>query len=359
MRLERLDHLAKKFKHKCEIHEFWANGKDELLESNDYQNCKLNDLRALIRKHEAFESDLAAHQDRVEQIAAIAQELNTLDYFDAITVNHRCERICKNWDLLGTLASNRRTALNNTERLLEHIDTLYLEFAKRAAPYNNWLDGAREDLMDMFIVHSVDEIQGLINAHEQFKFTLPDADKEFNAIISIVNETKTICEKNGLFLVENPYTTIQAADLEMKWDDLKHLVPKRDLILQNEFSKQQSNDKLRQLYASKANQVGPWIERQHDTLSQIIMNMQPGLEQQLSRLRGVEVSIGQYKPHIDELENINKEIQEAMIFENSHTPYTMESIRVGWEQLKVILARDINEVENQVSSLFCISIDHD
>jgi hypothetical protein len=101
MRLERLDHLAKKFKHKCEIHEAWANGKVELLESNDYQSCKLNDLRALIRKHEAFESDLAAHQDRVEQIAAIAQELNSLDYFDAINVNHRCERICKNWDLLG------------------------------------------------------------------------------------------------------------------------------------------------------------------------------------------------------------------------------------------------------------------
>lgn len=32
-------------------------------------------LQAVRKKHEAFESDLAAHQDRVEQIAAIAQEL--------------------------------------------------------------------------------------------------------------------------------------------------------------------------------------------------------------------------------------------------------------------------------------------
>ena len=31
--------------------------------------------QAMKKKHEAFESDLAAHQDRVEQIAAIAQEL--------------------------------------------------------------------------------------------------------------------------------------------------------------------------------------------------------------------------------------------------------------------------------------------
>ena len=32
-------------------------------------------FQALKKKHEAFESDLAAHQDRVEQIVAIAQEL--------------------------------------------------------------------------------------------------------------------------------------------------------------------------------------------------------------------------------------------------------------------------------------------
>ena len=97
------------------------------------------DLKALIKKHEAFESDLAAHQDRVEQIAAIAQELNALDYFDSLAVNSRCEKICRNWDLLGTLTSKRRIALEEAERILEHVDSLFLEYAKRAAPYNNWL----------------------------------------------------------------------------------------------------------------------------------------------------------------------------------------------------------------------------
>lgn len=172
MRLERLDHLAKKFKHKCDIHETWSEGKENLLEATDFKRCKLNDLKALIKKHEAFESDLAAHQDRVEQIAAIAQELNALDYYDAASVNARCERICRQWDVLGQLTSKRRVALEEAERILEHVDSLFLEYAKRAAPYNNWLDGAREDLVDMFIVHSVDEIQGLINAHEQFKVNI-------------------------------------------------------------------------------------------------------------------------------------------------------------------------------------------
>ncbi len=49
--------------------------------------------------------------------------------------------------------------LQRVEKLWETIDQLYLEFAKRAAPFNNWMDGAMEDLQDMFIVHSIEEIQ--------------------------------------------------------------------------------------------------------------------------------------------------------------------------------------------------------
>merc|ERR1719317_133582 len=61
----------------------WTSGKEEMLSSQDYKNCKIFELKAMKKKHEAFESDLAAHQDRVEQIAAIAQELNALDYWDS------------------------------------------------------------------------------------------------------------------------------------------------------------------------------------------------------------------------------------------------------------------------------------
>jgi len=85
--------------------------------------------------------------------------------------------------------------MDDAEKVLESVDSMHLEFAKRAAvrlesnyeftlmliwifqPFNNWLDGTREDLIDMFIVHTLDEIQGLIDAHGQFKATLNEADK--------------------------------------------------------------------------------------------------------------------------------------------------------------------------------------
>merc|ERR1711953_675116 len=95
-----------------------------------YEEWLISELKALIKKHEAFESDLAAHQDRVEQIAAIAQELNDLDYFDAMVINAKCQEICDEWDKLGEATQRRRQALENMEKILDTIEQLYLEFAK-------------------------------------------------------------------------------------------------------------------------------------------------------------------------------------------------------------------------------------
>merc|ERR1711979_183854 len=176
------------FYHKAGIHEGWTSGKEGMLTAEDYKSTNLQELKALMKKHEAFESDLAAHQDRVEQIAAIAQELNALDYWDSTAVNQRYQRICDQWDRLGTLTQQRRVGMDEAEKVLERVDSMHLEFAKRAAPFNNWLDGTREDLVDMFIVHTLDEIQGLIDAHAQFKATLGEADKEFSSIISLIHE---------------------------------------------------------------------------------------------------------------------------------------------------------------------------
>ncbi|XP_061461776.1 alpha-actinin-3 [Rhineura floridana] len=348
-RLERLDHLAEKFKQKATMHENWTRGKEEMLLQKEYESSTLYEVRALMRKHEAFESDLAAHQDRVEQIAAIAQELNELDYHDAASVNSRCQAICDQWDTLGTLTQKRRDALERVEKLLETIDQLYLEFAKRAAPFNNWMDGAIEDLQDMFIVHSIEEIQSLITAHEQFKATLPEADKERMAILGIQNEIQKIAQTYGIKLSGvNPYTNLSHHDIAHKWDKVKQLVPHRDQTLQEELARQQANERLRRQFAAQANIIGPWIQTKMEEIGHISVDISGSLEDQMNHLKQNEQNIINYKMNIDKLEGDHQLIQEALVFDNKHTSYTMEHIRVGWEQLLTTIARTINEVENQI-----------
>ncbi|XP_055791440.1 alpha-actinin-3-like isoform X2 [Salvelinus fontinalis] len=352
-RLERLDHLAEKFKQKSSLHEswtsaLWSSGTVELLSMKDYESASLLEIRALMRKHEAFESDLAAHQDRVEQIAAIAQELNELDYHDAVAINAHCQGICDQWDNLGTLTQKRRDSLERVEKLWETIDQLYLEFAKRAAPFNNLMDGAMEDLQDMFIVHSIEEIQSLITAHDQFKATLPEADKERMATMGIQSEIVKIAQTYGIKLSGvNPYTTLSPQDITNKWDAVKHLVPLRDQMLQEELARQQSNERLRHQFAAQANIIGPWIQTKMEEISHVSVDIAGSLEVQMSNLKQYEQNIN-YKCNIDKLEGDHQLSQEGLIFNNKHTNFTMEHVHVGWEQLLTTIARTINEVENQI-----------
>uniref|UniRef100_A0AAQ4RJ03 Actinin alpha 4 n=1 Tax=Gasterosteus aculeatus aculeatus TaxID=481459 RepID=A0AAQ4RJ03_GASAC len=287
-RLERLEHLAEKFHQKAAIHESWTDGKEAMLTQKDYETSTLSEVKALLRKHEAFESDLAAHQDRVEQIAAIAQELNELDYYDSASVNARCQKICDQWDTLGAFTHGRKESLERTEKQLESIDELYLEYAKRAAPFNNWMEGAMEDLQDMFIVHNIEEIQAM------------------------------------------------------------DMVPLRDTALQGELNKQNSNDTLRAKFATQANTVGAYIQAKMEEIGRISIEMNGTLEDQLTSLKEYQKTIMSYMPEINTLEGYHQHIQEALIFDNQYTSYSMEHLRVGWEQLLTTIARTINEVENQI-----------
>ncbi|XP_074534847.1 alpha-actinin-4 isoform X2 [Halichoeres trimaculatus] len=348
-RLERLEHLAEKFHQKAAIHESWTDGKEAMLTQKDYETSTLSEVKALLRKHEAFESDLAAHQDRVEQIAAIAAELNELDYYDSASVNSRCQKICDQWDTLGALTQSRKESLERTEKQLESIDELYLEYAKRAAPFNNWMEGAMEDLQDMFIVHNIEEIQGLITAHEQFKSTLPEANKEREAIQAIEAEVQKMAQSNGIKLSGgNPYTTITPESIDNKWEKAVGMVPQRDNALQEELNKQNNNDSLRAKFATQANTVGAYIQEKMEEIGRISIEMNGTLEDQLASLKEYQKNIMSYMPEINTLEGYHQLIQEALIFDNQYTPYTMEHLRVGWEQLLTTIARTINEVENQI-----------
>lgn len=61
--------------------------------------------------------------------------------------------------------------------------------------------------------------QGLSTAHEQFKATLPEADKERLAILGIQNEITKIVQTYHVNIAgTNPYTTINPQEINAKWE---------------------------------------------------------------------------------------------------------------------------------------------
>lgn len=113
-----------------------------------------------------------------------------------------------------------------------------------------------EDLQDMFIVHTVEEVQvglrfasvslegryskkqhdntsallfqSLIAAHEQFKATLPEADSERQAILGIHNEVQKISQSYGIKTkIINPYSIITIEELLNKWEKVALTLTRR------------------------------------------------------------------------------------------------------------------------------------
>lgn len=61
--------------------------------------------------------------------------------------------------------------------------------------------------------------QSLITAHEQFKATLPEADGERQAIVSIHNEVEKVIQSYSLRIsASNPYSTVTLDEIRTKWE---------------------------------------------------------------------------------------------------------------------------------------------
>ena len=67
------------------------------------------------------------------------------------------------------------------------------------------MDGAKEDLMDLFSVHTIEEVQDLKDAQEKFKANMPAAQEEYESILGI---QKYIDSMSGDIV--NPYTNTKA-----------------------------------------------------------------------------------------------------------------------------------------------------
>lgn len=90
-------------------------------------------LQALEKVHETFESDMEAELARVGQLERIAQELESLNYYNSAAVNQRMQGIKDSFSNLQQLSDNRRERIQNAIAAQQKLDSMRLDYAKRAA----------------------------------------------------------------------------------------------------------------------------------------------------------------------------------------------------------------------------------
>lgn len=68
-------------------------------------------MEAATKKHEAIETDIAAYEERVQAVVAVAKELETENYHDIKRITARKDNVIRLWEYLLELLRARRQRL--------------------------------------------------------------------------------------------------------------------------------------------------------------------------------------------------------------------------------------------------------
>ncbi|MCJ8749136.1 hypothetical protein PDJAM_G00172900 [Pangasius djambal] len=110
IRQEKLEQLARRFDRKAAMRETWLSENQRLV-SQDNFGFDLQAVEAATKKHEAIETDIAAYEERVQVVVAVASELEAENYHDIKRITVRKDNVLRLWDYLLELLRARRQRL--------------------------------------------------------------------------------------------------------------------------------------------------------------------------------------------------------------------------------------------------------
>ncbi|KAK7902028.1 hypothetical protein WMY93_018797 [Mugilogobius chulae] len=110
IRQEKLEQLARRFDRKAAMRETWLSENQRLV-SQDNFGFDLQAVEAATKKHEAIETDIAAYEERVQAVVAVARELEAESYHDIKRITARKDNVIRLWEYLLELLKARRQRL--------------------------------------------------------------------------------------------------------------------------------------------------------------------------------------------------------------------------------------------------------
>ncbi|KAL7669647.1 hypothetical protein ACOME3_010294 [Neoechinorhynchus agilis] len=110
LRQQRLEQLAEKFGRKASMREKWLHDSQKLVASDRFGDDLIS-VEAAFKKQEAIQTDIAAFQDRLSNLVALAKELDVENYHQSDRVMARKQTIILLWEYLLELVNSRRKRL--------------------------------------------------------------------------------------------------------------------------------------------------------------------------------------------------------------------------------------------------------
>lgn len=151
--------IYQQFLAKVEEEEAWITEKQQLLSVEDYGDSMAT-VQGLLKKHDAFETDFAAHHDRSSDICEQGSTLVANRNHHSDSIAQRCAQLQKKLDNLSALAARRKNALLD--------NSAYLQFMWKADVVESWIADKENHVKSEEFGRDLSTVQTLLTKQETF-----------------------------------------------------------------------------------------------------------------------------------------------------------------------------------------------
>nr|CAD7266031.1 unnamed protein product [Timema shepardi] len=359
-------HVYQQFLAKVEEEEAWISEKQQLLSVEDYGDT-MAAVQGLLKKHDAFETDFAAHRDRCADIAADGEKLVADKNHHAESIAQRCQQLQNKLDHLAALAGRRKAKLMD--------NSAYLQFMWKADVVESWIADKETHVRSEEYGRDLSTVQTLLTKQETFDAGLHAFEHEGIQNITALkdqlihanhDQTPAILKRHADVITRAPGAHLGVPKLcrhdltvnnqgtgGSSWCPPSDLVITWQKLLNDSDARKQRllrmQDQFRQIeelyltFAKKASAFNSWFENAEEDLTDPV---RCNSIEEIRALREAhaqfQASLSSAQADFEALAALDQQIKSFNVGPNPYTWFTMEALEDTWRNLqKIIKERDI------------------
>lgn len=314
---------------KLEEEEAWISEKQQLLSVEDYGDT-MAAVQGLLKKHDAFETDFAAHRDRCADICAAGESLIAAKNHHADSISQRCLQLQNKLESLSNLAARRKA------RLMDN--SAYLQFMWKADVVESWVADKETHIRSDEFGRDLSTVQTLLTKQETFDAGLLAFEHEgIQNITSLKDQLIAANHDQSQAILK------RHADVMARW---KKLLADSDARKQRLLRMQDQFRQIEELYltfAKKASAFNSWFENAEEDLTDPV---RCNSIEEIRALRDAhaqfQASLSSAQADFEALAALDQQIKSFNVGPNPYTWFTMEALEDTWRNLqKIIKERDV------------------
>merc|ERR1711899_527462 len=313
---------------KIEEEEAWVSEKQQLLTVPDLGE-NMAAVQGLLKKHDAFETDLSVHNDKVSEINNAGQKLIEARNHHSSNIVQRCDLLRNKMHNLGDLANIRKQNLLN--------NSSYLQYMWKADVVKSWIADKESYVRSDEFGRDLSSVQTLLTKQETFDIGLEASENEGIQNITALKDQLVMAGHNQSDSINKKYEEVISRWQKLLSDSNNR--KQRLLQVQEQF---RQIEELYLTFAKKASAFNSWFENaEEDMTDPVRCNSVEEIRSLREAHKQFQASLSSANLDFEALAQLDKQIKSFNVGPNPYTWFTMEALEDTWRNLqKIIKERD-------------------